>query len=83
VVGLAAIVIFIIAPFKSDALWPIGIVLAVVGGVLGWFARRSATRPSDGSADSSCSPAPDGHAFGCIAANRVGYSIFTCGTRRI
>jgi len=40
VAGLAALVIFIIAPFTSDALWPIGIVLAVVGGALGWLALR-------------------------------------------
>ena len=38
--GVAALVAFIIAPFTSDALWPIGIVLAVVGGVLGWLALR-------------------------------------------
>lgn len=40
VAGVAALLIFIIAPFTSDALWPIGIVLAVVGGVLGWLALR-------------------------------------------
>ena len=42
--GVAALVIFIIAPFTSDALWPIGIVLAVVGGVLGWLALRRTKR---------------------------------------
>jgi hypothetical protein len=44
VAGLAALVIFIIAPFTSDALWPIGILLAVVGGALGWFALRRTRR---------------------------------------
>ena len=44
VAGLAALAIFIIAPFTSDALWPIGIVLAVVGAVLGWLALRRTRR---------------------------------------
>ena len=44
VAGVAALVIFIIAPFTSDALWPIGIVLAVVGGVLGWVVLRRTRR---------------------------------------
>ena len=43
VAGVAALVAFIIAPFTSDALWLIGIVLAVVGGVLGWLALRRAS----------------------------------------
>jgi hypothetical protein len=42
--GVAALVLFIIAPFTSDALWPIGIALAVVGGVLGWLTLRRTTR---------------------------------------
>ena len=42
--GVAALVIFGIAPFTSDAFWPIGLVLAVAGGVLGWFALRRTTR---------------------------------------
>ena len=44
VAGVAALVIFLIAPFTSDALWLIGIVLAVVGGVLGWLALQRTTR---------------------------------------
>ena len=44
VAGVAALALFIIAPFTSDVLWPIGIVLAVVGGVLGWLALRRTTR---------------------------------------
>ncbi len=44
VAGVAALATFIIAPFTSDALWPIGIVLAVVGGVLGWLALRRTSR---------------------------------------
>ncbi len=44
VAGVAALAIFIIAPFTSDALWPIGIALAVVGGLLGWLALRRAGR---------------------------------------
>jgi ABC-type tungstate transport system substrate-binding protein len=44
VAGVAALVIFIIAPFTSDALWPIGLAVAVVGAVLGWLALRRTTR---------------------------------------
>ena len=44
VAGGAALVIFIIASFTSDVLWPIGIVLAVVGAVLGWLALRRTRR---------------------------------------
>ncbi len=46
VAGVVALAIFIIAPFTSDALWLIGIVLAVAGGVLGWLALRRTT-PGD------------------------------------
>ncbi len=46
VAGVAALLIFIIAPFTSDALWPIGIVLALVGAVAGWLALRR-TRPGE------------------------------------
>ena len=38
--GVAALVIFGIAPFTSEVFWPIGLVLAVVSGVVGWLALR-------------------------------------------
>ncbi|MFN2466904.1 MAG: hypothetical protein ABR521_02055 [Gaiellaceae bacterium] len=40
VAGAAALVFFAIAPFTSEAFWPIGLVLAVAGGVVGWLALR-------------------------------------------
>lgn len=40
--GVAALIAFIIAGFTTDALWGVGIVLAVVGVVLGWLGRRRA-----------------------------------------
>lgn len=43
VAGVAALVAFVIAPFTSDALWLIGIVLAVIGAPLGWLALRRTT----------------------------------------